>query len=321
MQGQRKYRGNSKSVSVSDFFGAGQDALGLEIVSGQDEMGRTISEPAMNRPGLALSGFLQYFAHRRVQVLGHAENAYLLSLDEATRVERIRKMLECRVPCVVITRNRKIISGITELANESRTPVLKSGMITGDFVNRATIIMEDLQTPVMKIQGTMMDILGVGVLIMGAPGIGKSETAMALLRRGHSLVSDDLTDLKMDSSGVVIASCPTGIRYHMELHGLGIIHVPSIFGVASVRGRKTLDLVIKLARAETLRDAGPDDPNAVVAMLGSSVTCVTIPVAPGRDIAGLVEIAALDQKLKKLGHDAAKELDEKLIKRMSEGRD
>jgi HPr kinase/phosphorylase len=194
-------------------------------------------------------------------------------------------------------------------------------LITKHFVNGATIIMENLMAPHMVIQGTMVEILGVGVLLTGRAGVGKSETALALIKKGHSLVADDVTSLRLDSSGAVVGA-PIGVtRYHMEIRGLGIIHVPSLFGVASVRNEKKLDLVINLCSPEMV--SGEDRSGQAVrtrTILGSDIPLTEIPVAPGRDVANIVEVAALDQMLKRLGHDAAKELDEKLIAVLAGGK-
>ena len=160
----------------------------------------------------------------------------------------------------------------------------------------------------------MVEIMGVGVLLVGKPGVGKSETALSLIKKGHCLVSDDVTSFQVDSAGDVIGSPIGVIRYHMEIRGLGIIHVPSLFGVASVRNEKKLDLVINLCSPEMIASedrSGQMSENRNI--LGVNVPSIEIPVAPGRDVANIVEVAALDQMLKRLGHDAAKELDEKLI--------
>jgi HPr kinase/phosphorylase len=180
--------------------------------------------------------------------------------------------------------------------------------------------MENLMAPRMVMQGTMVEILGVGVLLTGRAGVGKSETALALIKKGHSLVADDVTSLRLDSSGSIVGS-PVGVtRYHMEIRGLGIIHVPSLFGVASVRNEKKLDLIINLCSPESV--TAEDRSGQAIrtrSVFGVEVSTIEIPVAPGRDVANIVEVAALDQMLKRLGHDAAKELDAKLIAVLSGG--
>ncbi len=302
-----------RGITVGDFLEAGREKLGLELEAGGDWLDRPIHEATMNRPGLALTGFLQYFAHRRAQILGHAENAYLASLPAAERTARLTVFFEHGIPCVIVTRNRKIVSEIRELAERFRTPVLRSPMITMHFINAATLLMENLRAPRMLMQGTMVDIQGIGILIEGAAGVGKSEAALTLLKRGCSLIADDVTALRLDSSGTVIGA-PIGVtRYHMEIRGLGIIHVPSLFGVGSVRGEKQLDLIITLSTMEQYSSEDQfSEKRRTRDVLGVAIPTVTIPVAPGRDVANLVETAALDQKLKRLGHDAAKELDDKL---------
>jgi HPr kinase/phosphorylase len=305
----------SKSVvAVADFLMAARERLELDLVAGESGLSRRIEEAAVNRPGLALTGFFQYFAPRRIQTLGHAEMAYLLSLPVKERRSRLQKLFENHIPCLVVTRRHRILNEIRELAEEFKTPVLRTPLITKHFVNGATIVMENLMAPRMVMQGTMVEILGVGVLLTGRAGVGKSETALALIKKGHSLVADDVTSLRLDSSGAVVGF-PMGVtRYHMEIRGLGIIHVPSLFGVASVRNEKKLDLVINLCSPEAV--SSEDRSGQVTqtrAVLGAEVPWIEIPVAPGRDVANIVEVAALDQMLKRLGHDAAKELDEKLI--------
>ncbi|MBU0679662.1 MAG: HPr(Ser) kinase/phosphatase [Verrucomicrobia bacterium] len=307
-------------VTVQKFYEAAQKTLSLEVVSGGEHMERTIPEQALNRPGLALAGFFQYFAHRRIQVIGLAENTYLKSLSEKDRTDRVRKMFEKHIPCVVITRNRTAYPEFIDMCTEFRVPILKTPMITSHFINGATITMERLASPRMRMQGTMLDIQGIGVLIEGEPGIGKSETALALIERGHSLVADDITVIRRDYTGVVMASAVDITRYHMEIRGLGIIHVPSIFGVASMRDEKRLDLIVRLQRP------GPDwdvDRTGLAPkmrdVMDVRIPYILIPVAPGRDMANVVEVAALNQKLKHLGHDAAKELDEKLVHKLSGG--
>jgi len=317
----KKNSGKPVPVSVASFVATGKEALQLELIAGAGGLEHRIIEAAINRPGLALSGFFQYFAHRRIQVLGLAEHEYLRSLSSEERDKRLRAFFEKRVPCVVVTRHKKVFPEIVRLAEEFHIPVLRTQMITKHFINAATIIMENLMAPRTVVQGTMVEIMGIGVLIEGRAGMGKSETALSLIKKGHALVSDDVTALRLDSSGSVIGSPVNITRYHMEIRGLGVIHVPSLFGVASVRGEKKLDFVVTLCVPETREDEDRSAAgNRTVELLGIKVPRIYIPVAPGRDLANVIETAALDEKLRRLGHDAAKELDEMLVASMSGGK-
>jgi len=310
--------GEKTLATVEDFLKAAKTRLELDLVAGASGLSRRIEESAINRPGLALTGFFQYFAPRRIQTLGHAEMAYLASLTEGERHERLKQIFMRHVPCIVVTRRHRILPELIELAEEFTTCVLRTPAITKNFINGATVIMGNLLAPHMVMQGTMVEILGVGVLLVGKPGVGKSETALALIKKGHCLVADDVTSFRVDSSNNVIGSPVGVIRYHMEIRGLGIIHVPSLFGVASVRNEKRLDLVINLCNPEMI--AAEDRSGQMMqkrTILGVDVPNIEIPIAPGRDVANIVEVAALDQMLKRLGHDAAKELDEKLISVLS----
>jgi HPr kinase/phosphorylase len=321
MLSAKSHNGKSMPVSVASFLGTGKEELALELISGSAGLEHRIIETAINRPGLALSGFFQYFAHRRIQVVGLAEHEYLRSLSSDEREKRLRAFFEKKIPCVVVTRHKKIFPEIIRLGEEFQTPVLWTKMITKHFINAATIIMENLAAPRMIIQGTMVEIMGIGVLIEGKAGMGKSETALGLIKKGHALVSDDVTALRLDASGSVIGAPVNVTRYHMEIRGLGVIHVPSLFGVASVRSDKKLDFVA------TLSEPGPRDDedrsaagNRTIELLGVNIPRIFVPVAAGRDLANVIETAALDEKLRRLGHDAAKELDEKLVASMSGGK-
>lgn len=312
----------AQPVKVARFFDAARAQLDIELLAGESGLNRLIVEGAINRPGFALAGFFQYFAFKRVQALGLAEHAYLSSLSEADRKKRLRAFFSRRIPCVVVTRHKRVFPEMLRMAEEFRTPLFHSRMITMDLVNAATIIMENLMAPHVKVQGTMVEIMGIGVLIEGKPGSGKSETALGLIRRGGAaLVSDDITALRVDSAGNVIAAPVNVTRYHMEIRGIGIIHVPSLFGVASVREEKKLDLIASLIDPKELEQidrSGQVRPTR--SMLGVEIPVVMVGVAPGRDLVNIVEAAALDQKLRRLGHDAAKELDERLVALMTEGK-
>jgi len=229
-------------------------------------------------------------------------------------------MFTLGIPCLVVTRRLRIFPELVKLAQRYAIPVLRTPLITKNFINAATITLENLMAPRLAVQGTMVEILGLGVLLEGRPGVGKSEAALELVRMGHSLVSDDMTFLRLDSSGALIGSAAGVTRFHMEIRGLGIIHVPSLFGIASVRGEKKLDLLITLTRMDQLANdnrSGRD--NRHRNYLGQSIPHVELPVAPGRKVADLIETAALDQLLKRMGHDAAKELDDKLIETLTAG--
>lgn len=310
---------NRQAVSVASFLEAAKDELGLKLVAGGDGLDRRIVEATMNRPGLALSGFMSHFAYKRIQVLGLAESDYIRSLNTETRESRLRDFLKQKIPCMVVTRGKKPSTELRTLANEFKIPLLWTDLVTKHFINAATIIMENLMAPRLQVLGTLVEIMGIGVLIQGKPGTGKSEAALSLIRRGYALVSDDVTALRVDSSGSVIGSSVPLTRYHIEIRGLGIIHVPSLFGVASVREEKRLDLVISLCSLETYEGDRSGLTKTSVDVLGVTVPKVFIPVTPGKDLANVIETAALNQKLVHLGHDAAKELDAKLMALMNKG--
>ena len=302
------------ALKVREFLEAAQGDLDLEVASGEQYLDRQIREPALNRPGLALAGFMQYFANKRIQVVGLAELNYLKSLTVDERAARVKQFFDKSVPAVVVTRNRHVPDEIHTSGESHRVPVLKTGLITMDFINRATLLMESLSSPKMRFQGTMLEVMGIGVLLEGEPGIGKSETAIALVRRGHSLVSDDTTVLQRDNTGTVVGSSVDVTRFHTEIRGLGIIHVPSLFGVASMRLRMKLDLIVRLHHqlaGEEVDRTGLTPKTRDI--MGRAIPVLQLPVGPGRDISLIVEVAVMNEKLKQLGHNAAKELDEKLI--------
>lgn len=308
-------------VAVSAFVKEGWERLSLELVAGAGGLEREIPESAINRPGLALAGFFRYFAHRRIQVIGLAEHVYLSSLEPKDRRERLVQVFAHRIPCMVVSRGRHVFPEMMELAEKHRVPLLRTRMITMNFINEATIIMMNLRAPRIKVQGTTVELMGIGVLLEGKPGIGKSETALGLVKRGHALVSDDITSLRVDSAGRLVASPVDVTRYHMEIRGVGIIHVPSLFGVSSVRAEKVLDLVATLVEPQSAGDEDRGDkPNNTREYLGVSLPRIVVRVSPGRDVVNVIETAALDFKLRRLGHDAAKELDDRLIGILSAGR-
>ena len=312
----------SRSVHVADFLAAGKEHLKLELLGGEAGLNRLIGESTINRPGLALAGFFKHFPERRIQVIGLAEHAYLDSLTAAERKTCIEALFAEKVPCIVLTRAKKAYPEMVALAKKMKTPVFRSPLITKHFINAATIVMENLRAPRLKMQGTTVEIMGIGVMIEGASGVGKSDAALALVRRGHSLVSDDITSLRRDSSGNVIASPVKVTQYHMEIRGLGIVHVPSLFGVSSVREEKKLDLVITLVRQDKKNTIPQGDRGSFKReLLGTDVPQLYVVIEPGRDIANVIETAALDMKLRRLGHDAEKELDERLMALLSAGRD
>lgn len=311
MSKQKKRVSYRSPVPVSAFLEGGRERLGLELVVGESGLKRIIGEPVLHRPGLALSGFYGHFANKRPQVIGMAEHAYLLSLPEELRVQRINELFALRIPCIIFTRGKRVFPEVIAAAKQNGVSVLRTNMVTRHFFQAAAFVLEELHAPRCKAYGTMMEVAGVGVFIEGAPGMGKSETALGLIKRGHALVADDLTQLRVDSGRRLMGSALSVTRYYMEIRGIGIIHVPSVFGVAAVRGEKQLDMVITLKRQgeadAELDRTGLEDLRRE--FLGVSVPQLVIPVAPGRDMVNLVETAAQEYKLRLSGFVAVRELD------------
>src|SRR5438045_33820 len=304
-------------VTVESFYNSHADKLQWQWEGSRGALHRKIPEPSINRPGLALSGFYTYFAEKRVQVLGAAEHSYLKSLPSKLRVKRFRKLCERKIPCLVMSRGFRLAPELLGVTAEAKIAVFRTPMITMKFINAATIALEMDFSPTVTEFGSMVDILGVGVLIRGASGIGKSECVLGLIERGYSLVADDVTRITLMENRELMATAPNLTRNHMEVRGIGIINVANIFGIGSIRIEKRLDLVVTLKDWEELEEVdriGLDQ--EFYEILNLPVPHVTIPVRPGRDIARLIEVAAKDQKVKRLGPNRAVEFNAKLLNLM-----
>jgi HPr kinase/phosphorylase len=304
-------------ITVEGFYTAHADKLQMKLEGPRIGFHRKIREPTINRPGLALSGFYTYFAEKRVQVLGAAEHSYLKSLTRNVRAQRFRELCSRKIPCLVMSRGFHLAPELLEVTGQARIAVFRTPMITMKFINAATIMLEMDFSPTVTEFGSMVDILGIGVLIRGQSGIGKSECVLGLIERGHSLVADDVTRITSMEGRELMATAPELTRNHMEVRGIGIINVASVFGIGSIRIEKRLDLVVTLKEWQDLESVdriGLDQ--EFYEILGLKVPHVTIPVRPGRDIARLIEVAAMDQKLKGLGQNSAVEFNAKLLNLM-----
>lgn len=305
-------------ITVEDFFNRHKDLLQLELLSDNGGLKRKIQEPVPNRPGLVLSGYVQYFAWRRIQVIGAADRTYLMSLKKKERAERFRLLCSKKIPCIIMSRGKKLSPELLAIAKEKKISVLVSPMITMSFVNQATALLALDFAPTINEHGSMVDVSGIGVFIRGKSGIGKSESVLGLIERGGSLVADDVVHFKEEGGRITGTSLEEG-RFHMEVRGIGIINIPALFGVRSMRLIKRLDLVVTLKREENLNDVdrlGMEEMKTEI--LGQEVSHVEIPVAAGRDLSRLVHVAALNQKLRKYGHNAAIDFTDNIARLMKE---
>jgi len=311
---------NRDVVTVEQFYTGHRGELDLRLIAGASGLKKIIKEPTVNRPGLALAGFTRYFASKRIQVIGSAESTFLKSLSTEERERRYEKLFSYRVPCIVYSRNIQPDKQILKAAEKANVPIFRTPLITMRFINLATISLEWMFAPRGTEMGSMVDILGMGVIVKGESGIGKSECVLALIERGYSLVADDITKVTLLDGRRVIGTSAEVTRDHMEVRGIGIINVAQMFGVKAIRREKQVDLIVSLKAWNDVPNVdrlGMEDD--LVKILGVDVPHITIPVRPGRDIARLVEVAALQQQLKAAGHNAAQELNERLIARMTKG--
>ena len=305
------------SITIAKFFENHAAALGLELLGERVGFDRPIYEPAMNRPGLALAGFYSYFAWKRVQVLGHSELSYLRKLPPPVRTERFRRMCDRNIPCIVVARGSRLDDSLMDVTHERSIPVFGTLQITMHFLNTATIRLEHDFAPSVTLHGCMVDMRGVGVLIIGKSGSGKSETAIGLLERGAALVADDMVRIKY-VGGDLVASAPDLSRGYMEIRGIGIVNVANLYGLASIRPDKRLDLVVMLKPHADLNEVDRlGMQQKTYEILGQNVAHVEIPVAPGRDTARMVTIAALDLQLRRLGYNMADEFNQRLLNHMA----
>src|SRR5271170_8234595 len=223
------------SITVEQFFEEHGDALQMRLLADGRGLNRIIREPTVNRPGLALSGFTQYFAYKRVQVFGHAEIFYLRSLSREQRESRYAYLFAYKIPCIIFSRGLKPDKELLAAADKAGVPIFQSPLVTMNFINAATLELENMFAPRGTEIGSMVDILGVGVLIRGDSGIGKSEAVLALIERGYSLVSDDVTRVILIDGRDVVGRSSELTRNHMEIRGIGIINVAAMYGIKSVR--------------------------------------------------------------------------------------
>ena len=268
-----------------------------------------IDENDVNRPGLQLMGFYEYFNPERIQIIGKMEFAYLSTIDEKTRKERLQLLFAQRLPALIITRELPYFSEMLELAKEYEVPLLRSKESTSNFMSGLIAFLNLNLAPRVTRHGVLIEIYGEGVFITGESGVGKSETAIELVKRGHRLVADDAVEIRKVSNISLVGSSPDNIRHFLELRGIGIINARRLFGIGAVKMTEKLDLVVELEQwnSEKVYDRMGVD-TEYVTLLGVIVPALTIPVKPGRNLAVILEVAAMNNRQKKMGYNAAAEL-------------
>lgn len=308
-----------ESISVRDFYEFCKEPLELELVCGEESLDRIIGEKSLNRPALALTGYFRFFANRRIQLFGAGEMGFLRDSNSRKTGEVLVQMAKKNVPCILISRNLAPTPNLLKVAREHHIPLFRSPLKSKTITTEATLLLEERFAPRQSVHGTLLDIRGVGTLLRGESGIGKSECALALIERGFSLVADDLTHLRLLRDHEVVGRCSEISRGYMECRGIGIIDIAKLFGVHSVRVEKRVDLVITfVAWSPGMKEERTGLTQEYMDLLDQKIPHAVIPVRPGRDLARLVEVAAMVQALRLLGHDSAKEFNERLIRQMTE---
>ncbi len=277
--------------------------------------GRCIARSEVNRPALQLAGFYERFDNDRMQVIGRVEHSYLLSLSAEKRREAILHLFQYHIPCLILCKNLEVFPEMLEYAKKYDTPIFRTTQITTDFVAELIFWLRDELADRVMLHGVLLDIYGEGVLITGASGIGKSETALELIKRGHRLVADDAVEIKKIADRRLVGTCPELIRYYIELRGIGIINVKELFGIGAIKERKDIDLVIQLelwdGKTGSYDRLGLNE--EYIEILGNKVLCNRIPIRPGRNVAVICESAAISNRQKKMGSSGAMEFEQRIL--------
>ena len=296
--------------------------LQLEVAAGPDGLDRALKTAESNRPGLALCGHYEHFGPERVQILGHGEISYIGNLPLIEQAAVLQKFLSYDLPCVIITNNLPVPSELVTIGNHVNIPILTTRLSSAVLTTRLLLFLEDEFGPSEYVHGNLVDVFGVGVLILGESGIGKSECALELLQRGHRLIADDTVLLKRVSGHRVFGMRAQPVKHYMEVRGLGIVDVIGLFGVTAVGDRTQVELVVTLEHwneNKVYNRTGLDE--EVYSFHNERIPYLVIPVAPGRNISNLIEAAAMNLWGQKLGFHAAKELNGTLIAKMAEQND
>ncbi len=294
----------------------------LEIFGGEAGLDRELITSDLYRPGLELAGFFTYYPAERLQMLGRTELTFLRGLSEAVRRQRLQFLCNDRTPCFCITRGEEIPPELTAAAEAKKIPVLRTSISTTRFGSKVTSYLEKRMAPATTMHGVLVDIYGVGVLIMGRSGIGKSETALELVKRGHRLVADDAVEIRQAEENDLVGHAPELIRYLLEIRGLGIINVMTLFGAGAVRDYKKISMVIRLEAWRENRQydrLGLDEER--MRIMDTEIPLLTVPVRPGRNLAVIVEVAAMNFRLKRMGYHAARHFAEKLNQSLDDPED
>jgi HPr kinase/phosphorylase len=306
-------------ILVQDLEQDREHHLGLTLVAGRKGLKKRITHTQVQKIGLALAGFTQFTAPERLQIIGNTEMAYLKTIGADLVEKVIRQICSLELSCLVITRNLEIPQLLIQEADERGIPLFRTSLGTTDFIDRVTKFLEEKLASTHTLHGVLMDVFGVGVLILGKSGIGKSECALDLIIRGHRLVSDDMVYIQKRSPSSLIGSGFEVIQHHMEIRGLGIINVRSLFGVEAIRERKKIELVLELMEWDTQREydrLGFEEEK--YSILDVELPMLRIPVTPARNLTTIIEVAARNYLLKVMGYNSALEFEKKLIRKMEE---
>ncbi len=291
------------------------DAFELKILTKDvDIEDKLVETPEINRPALQLAGFFEYFDSERIQVIGIVEYTYLSKMTPENRAETLKKIFSHKIPAIVMCRGLDAFPEMITYATESNTPILQTDTTTSDFMGEIIRWLNVQLAPRTTMHGVLVDVYGEGILIIGESGIGKSEVALELIKRGHRLVADDAVEIKRVSHETIVGSCPELIRYFIEVRGVGIINVKQMFGVQSVKEAQGIDLIIKFENWENGKQYDRLGLEAeYMDILGNQIVCHTIPVRPGRNLAMICESAAINRRQKKMGYNAAQDLSERVM--------
>jgi HPr kinase/phosphorylase len=292
----------------------------LELISGEDGVNRPITTSDISRPGIEMAGYFEYYPAERIQLLGKTELSFIQKLNQFDRASRMERLCTDITPGIIVTRDMEIPLELIEACEREAVPLMRSKQKTTHFSSKLTNFLDSKLAPTTAVHGVLVDVYGVGVLITGKSGVGKSETALELVKRGHRLVADDCVEIRQQDEGMLVGNSPELIEHLLEIRGLGIINVMTLFGAGAVRSYKRITLVINLEiwdKTKQYDRLGLDEEKMKI--IDSEITKLTVPVRPGRNLAVIIEVAAMNYRLKRMGMDAAQQFNERLHDVIEEG--